>query len=51
MTRRRMAQLAMTMQTKAIKRAILVVEEDISPYAKRCLNEVQPHCHIEVFKE
>lgn len=46
-----MGQLAMTMQTKSIKRAILVVEKDISPFAKKSLAEVQPLYYIEVFKE
>ncbi|GBG33595.1 DNA-directed RNA polymerases I, II, and III subunit RPABC1 [Hondaea fermentalgiana] len=46
-----MATYADQMQTQEVRRAILVVEKDISPFARKALAEAAPLFYIEVFKE
>mmetsp|Transcript_22031 Transcript_22031/g.43306 ORF Transcript_22031/g.43306 Transcript_22031/m.43306 type:complete len:209 (-) Transcript_22031:96-722(-) len=46
-----MSTYADQMQEQDVKRAILVVEKDISPFAKKALAEAAPLFYIEVFKE
>ncbi|KAL4523653.1 hypothetical protein Ndes2526B_g07898 [Nannochloris sp. 'desiccata'] len=44
-------QLAERMRNEGVKRAIMVVQQNMTPFAKQCLNEMQPKYHIELFQE
>ena len=43
--------LAERMRNEGVKRAIMVVQQNMTPFAKQCLNEMQPKYHIELFQE
>lgn len=36
------------MRNQGVKRAIMVVQQNMTPFAKQCLNEMQPKYHIEL---
>lgn len=40
--------LAERMRSEGVKRAIMVVQQNMTPFAKQCLNEMQPKYHIEL---
>ena len=40
--------LAERMRNQGVKRAIMVVQQNMTPFAKQCLNEMQPKYHIEL---
>lgn len=43
--------LAEKMRNEGVKRAIMVMQQNLTPFAKQCLNEMQPKYHIEQFQE
>lgn len=43
--------LAERMRSEGVKRAIMIVQQNMTPFAKQCLNEMQPKYHIELFQE
>jgi len=43
--------LAERMRNQGVKRAIMVVQQNMTPFAKQCLSEMQPKYHIELFQE
>ena len=48
LTAETMARLAKTMRDCTINKLILVVDEEITPYAQNCLQELKPWYHVEV---
>jgi DNA-directed RNA polymerase I, II, and III subunit RPABC1 len=43
--------LAERMRNEGVTKAIMVVQQNMTPFAKQCLNEMQPKYHIEIFQE
>lgn len=43
--------LAERMRNEGVKRAVMVVQQNMTPFAKQCLNEMQPKYVIELFQE
>lgn len=39
------------MKTEGVSRALMVVQANLTPFAKQCLSEMVPKYHIEVFQE
>lgn len=43
--------LAERMRNEGVQRAIMVVEQSMTPFARQCLQEMQPRYLLEVFRE
>lgn len=43
--------LAERMRNEGVRRAVMVVQQNMTPFAKQCLNEMQPKYLIELFQE